>query len=162
MVLARITPSVLMTVSSSALALRAVMSTLPPFGFDGAPVERGSVERGLVDDDLDQAVADHVQRDLVARGERNGAHLRHDDAFVRDVRADQRGVAARRGDDGALVDDAAGGALVGEDVAPRQVVRIRHRQRGGDDAAHVHQRARAEQQPAGLLRKILPLALSEP
>ena len=67
-------------------------------GFDGALVHRGRVERCLVDGDLDQAVADHVEGDLVARGEGNRAHARGDDAFVRDLRPEQRDIAVRRDD----------------------------------------------------------------
>ncbi len=157
MVLARMMPSVLMTVSSSALALLRGEEHVAAVGFDGALVHHRGVERGFADGDLDQAVADHVERDLVAGGERHLAHARDDEAFVDHLRREQAHVAVQRGDRGALLHfDAAGIAVVGEYVFARGRVRVADRQRGGDDAAHVDRGARPEQHAMGIDEEELP------
>src|SRR6185503_11575559 len=92
---------------------------------------------------LDQAIAYHVQRDPVARSERDHAHARGDDAVVRDLRSEQRYVAVGRAD-AAVVDDAAGGSDIAPDVASGVEILLLHAQRGGHEAADVDARARRE------------------
>jgi len=117
-------------------------------GADQLLVLRQCVERALVDLDADQLVSDEIQRHLVAGGERHGAKLGLEQAFVADLPAQQGDVAAVPCRDGALVDDAA--AAAGETEAPGEEVGIAQIERGSHQAADVDLGAGAEQEAVGV------------
>ena len=116
---------------------------LPAVGADQAGVLRQCIDGAFVHGDVEQAVAGHVERHRVARGEHDRAQPRRDHAFVAHAGAQQGDIAAV-GVDRALIDDRAiapTGKLVvaGHEVAVGDVARGRHQ------PADVHLRAGAEQ-----------------
>ena len=105
-VLASSTPLLLMTESTTTRAAAAVSSIRPPFAlirpslvtsdFSVWPVATSFTCAGdlVVDAELDQLVAIHVEREHVAGGERHGAERRRDGAGVAHAGRDQRREAA--------------------------------------------------------------------
>ena len=154
---ARTTPLVLITLSSTAFAAEAAIRMLPPSA-SIVPVwftyalQRPAVHVGeprgdlVVDRERDQLVAEEIEREAVPGGEHDAAELGADHAGVLDAGRDQRDEAARvRGDLAAVDDDRVAVHHLVELVAAGHEVLVRDVGGRGDEPADVDLRAGSDQ-----------------
>ena len=129
---------------------------------DGLFVFHQRVQAALVDADTHQRVAIEVQADLVARCQDGCAQAGRDHAFVFDLVAQQRHIAAVCRVDRAQVDDAGLAGVGSKGVAPGHKVGIAQVQRGGHQATHVDAGSAGEQHAVGVEQKHLAIGVHGP
>ncbi len=121
---------------------------------DQALVGGQCVGCAFVDRQFDEAVTTgHIQGDLVAASQGDGAHAGRNNAFVAHFGGQQSNVATLGSIDRALIDHSAG-AIAGEGVAAAVATRckvcVRDAECGGHQAAHVHLGSGAKQHARGV------------
>ncbi|MCY1171576.1 hypothetical protein D9M73_116900 [compost metagenome] len=126
-------------------------------GDDHPAIVRQRVQRTFVDGDVEQAIARHIERHGIARGERDRAKPRRDQPAIADARAEQRDIATI-GAERAFVEHRSA-AIAGKCVAPGHEVLVRQAECRGDQPADIHLRALAEQDAIGVDQEHLPIGV---
>ena len=122
---------------------------LAAIGPDQAAVVHQRIDRALVDGDVQQLVAGHIQRDGIACGQGDGAQLGRNHALVADVRAQQGHIAAVSSGNRSLVHDGAR-ARAGKLVVVGHEVGVGDGQGGGRQTTHIDRGTMAEQDAVGV------------
>ncbi len=118
-------------------------------GLDQAAVLGQSVQSGVTDLEVQQAVAGERQRDGAAGAEGGGSAGGGEGAVVDDLAAEEGHIAAGGGGDGAVVDHG-GMARAAENVVPGEEGGVADVQGGGDQTPHVDLRPRGEGDSVGV------------
>ncbi len=123
---------------------------LAAIGLDQLVVLHQGIDHGLIDPQVEQAVAGEVQGHGIAGGQRHAALVGDDHAVVADLATEQGNGAACAGVERAVVDHRRIAAVALEAVVAGGEVGVADAQGGGDQAADVHLGAGAEQYAVGI------------